>query len=273
MPSLKDVPLRGDRDIVPCPTCGYPVRIVRREGGYADHYKHIRDDNLDKQLPSQDAETATKLHKLRSGKKTVALVGLSPSSCSLAPFEDDEVEIWCLNEAHDFPWLLRATRWFQLHPRESFMREVAVRNVRGHYDWLKDEHGFLIYMQFQHEDVPDSVEYPLLDMLDEFFGKTRKGDEKVKYFTSTFAYMVALAISEGFERIEVYGFEMTNEEEWSAQKSCAEFWLGVIIGRKLELLLPEDSRLLWGPLYGYEGQGPKNLSVADMDIREHVGGN
>lgn len=260
MAKLRDVPLRGDKNICPCPTCGYPVRIVRRDGGYADHYEHVHDEDLERQLPPQDAETATKLHNLRKGKKTVALVGMSPSSCSLAPFEDEDVEIWGLNEMHDWPWMLRATRWFQIHPRKSFMRELAVRNVRGHFEWLQKDHGIPIYMQFQHEDIPDSVEYPLLDMLDEFFGKIRKGDEKVKYFTATFAYMVAIALSkkEKFERIEIYGFEMANEEDFSAQKSCAEFWLGVITGRGLEMYLPPQSQLLWGDLYGYEGQGPRN---------------
>lgn len=258
MTVLTNVPLRGEKDIQPCPTCGFPVRLVRRDGGYADHYEYVDFQHLEKELPPQDPVVAEELRRTREGKRTIALVGMGPTSCSLAPYDDLDVDIWGLNETHTFPWMKRATGWFQLHPRKSFEREVAVREVRGHFDWLKQRNGFPIFMQFQYDDIPNSVEYPLMDMQNEFFSKVCKGNEKVKYFTSTFAYMMALAILD-YERIEIYGFEMAGGDEFVPQRACAEFWLGIATGRDKEIYLHDNSQLLFGPLYGYHGRGSSNL--------------
>ena len=119
MTVLSDVPLRGKKDVMPCPTCGFPVRLVRRDGGYADHYEYIDFQHLEKELSPQDPVVAEELRRLRKGKRTIALVGMGPTSCSLAPFDDLDVDIWGLNEMHAFPWMKRATGWFQLHPRKS----------------------------------------------------------------------------------------------------------------------------------------------------------
>ena len=94
----------GDNDRTNCPTCGMAVRVVRRTyDGEADHYEAlIVGEDVARVLPPQDPETAAKLRELRKGKKSVAIVGLAPTSCSLAPFDEEGVEIWGLNEAHAF---------------------------------------------------------------------------------------------------------------------------------------------------------------------------
>jgi hypothetical protein len=259
-----DVPLKLGGDVTRCPTCGYPVRIVYRDGKHADHYEPIIGHQAQKLVPL-DEETAATLRKLRKGKKTVALVGMAPTSCSLAPYNESGVEVWSLNEAHAFEWLQSWDRWFQLHPESDFTRDLDDHRkfergyVKGHYDWLQQEHDKPIYMLYSYDKVPDCQEYPLDKMIAEFFGKVRKGDEKIKYFTSTFAFMAAMAISEGFERIEIYGFEMAGGDEYVPQKACAEFWIGLAIGRGIEIYLPDKSQLLWGPLYGYQGHGAANI--------------
>lgn len=245
----QDVPYAGKR----CPTCGMAVRIIRREDGSADHYEHLQPVEIDEFLLPQDPTTAERLRQLRAGKKTVALVGMASTSCSFAPFNDDGVEIWCLNEMHEFPWMLKWDRWFQIHSSKYFKRDIAKRGVEGHYDWLQKKHDRPIYMQFRHDEIPDSVEYPLIDITEEFFSIMWKGEFKFKYLTSTFALEMALAIYKGFARIEIYGFDMSPDEEWENQKSCAEFWLGVANGRGIEIYLPPNNQLLEGKLYGYQG--------------------
>ena len=154
-----------------------------------------------------------------------------------------------LNEQHVYPWMKRWDRWFQIHERKYFTREVVVE----HYPWLQEKHGKPIYMQHMYEDVPDSVEYPLGQIIDRFFGKARKGDKKFKYFTSTMPYMIALALNEGVDRIEIYGMEMSGPTEYVEQKPCGEFWLGVLMGMGVELYLPPNNQMLTGKLYGYQG--------------------
>src|SRR3990167_664695 len=192
----------GDNDRTNCPTCGMAVRVVRRTyDGCADHYEALfGGEDVAKVLPPQDPETAAKLLELRKGKKTVAIVGMAPTSCSLAPFDDLECEIWALNESHAFPWMKRATRWFQIHANESWKRYIAKRDVRGHFDWLKQNPlDIPIYLQYWSELVPKSIGYPLREVVDEVFPNFRRGEAKVKYFTSTLAYMMGIAVLEKFE--------------------------------------------------------------------------
>jgi hypothetical protein len=202
-------------------------------------------------LEPETKEVADKLRAERKGKKTLAIVGMAPTSCSLAPFDDLDVDLWGLNEMHAFAWFKRATAWFQMHSRDIFTLPLAKRKVAGHYDWLKTKHSFPIYMLSTFGDVPDSVEYPLLQMCEEFLDGITKGGEHFMYFTSTFAYEMALALHLGYERIEIYGFEMFGIDEYITQKPCAEFWIGLARGRGVEIYLPPRNQMLRAPLYGY----------------------
>ena len=240
-----------------CPTCGMAVRVVRRIDGYADHYEAmVVGEDIARTLPGQDPKTAEKLRQTRKGKKTVAFVGLAPTSCSLAPFEEPDVEVWCLNEMHAFPWMKRATRWFQIHDSDSWKRYIAKRDVRGHYDWLKrNPLDIPIYMQYQTDLVPRSVGYPLHEVVGKVFKNFWRGDMHVKYFTSTFAYMMGIAVLEGFERVEIYGFEMADDIEYVKQKACAEFWIGYAMGQGIEVYTPPNCQILFSALYGGNEQG------------------
>jgi len=240
-----------------CPTCGMAVRIVRRVDGSADHYEAmIGDTELHYNLKPQDPVTAERLRQLRAGKKTVAVVGMAETSCSLAPFDDEDVEIWGLNEAHAFPWMKRANRWFQIHNSESWKRYMAKREILGHFNWLKkNPWNIPIYMQFAQEIIPNSVSYPLHDVVDKVFKNFRRGEDKVKYFTSTFAYMMGVAVLEDFKRIEIYGFEMGDDVEYVKQKACAEFWIGYAVAKDIEVYTPPGNQILWSGLYGGNEQG------------------
>lgn len=259
MANLGNVPIRGDRELKSCPTCGFPVRIIRDGSGRAKRYEAIIDMTMETALAPQDPIVAAKLRLNRKGKKTVALVGMSPSSCSLAPFDDPDVEIWTLNETHAMPWMKRIDRCFQIHPRKSFEREVAVREVRGHFEWLKQVHNFPIYMQYKYPDIPDSIEYPL-QKARALINNLWVGDNNIAYFTATFPYMMAMAIMEEVERIEIYGFDMAEESLYGAQKECALLWIGMALGKGIEIYLPPNSQLILSQiLYGYKGMGPRNL--------------
>ena len=246
---------KGDR--ASCPTCGMAVRIVRRVDGYADHYEAlVTGEELSEALESQDLVTAQRLRDLRKGKKTVAITGMAATSCSLAPFDDEDVELWGLNEGHAFKWMKRATRWFQIHGSDSWKRYIAKREVRGHFNWLKKNTWEIpIYMQHQQEIIPNSVSYPLHDVVGKVFPNFRRGEDTVKYFTSTFAYMMGIAVLEDFERIEIYGFEMADDVEYVKQKACAEFWLGYAMGKGIEIYTPPGKQIMWSALYGGNEQG------------------
>jgi hypothetical protein len=260
MEPLKKVPLARDKGmgITKCPVCGHPVRRLYRDGKHLDSYKPavMQSGWQAEELEPVDKETARKLKKLRKGKKTVAFVGMAVSSCALAPFEDPDVEIWALNEMHNWKWLKRADRWFQIHATQLWQRDLAKRNVYGHREWLKSNPlDIPIYMQYWNEEVPRSIAYPLREVCAKVFKNVRRGDDKLKYFTSTFAYMMGIALLEEFDRVELYGFEMAANDEYIEQKGCAEFWIGLAMGLGVEIYLPPNCLLLFSNLYGGDEQG------------------
>ena len=191
----------------------------------------------------------------------VAIVGFAGTSRHLAPYDDDEFEIWGLNEAHRADknqklWMRRITRWFQLHQRWDFTKKNNIAYVE-HFEWLQKEHPFPIYMVEHHDDVPSSIKFPLDEICDEFLSNSVRGilDKKEvmnKYFTSSFAYMCSMALYLGFKEIAVFGFEMGTDTEYRYQKGSTEYWLGIAAGRDVKTFIPTECKLLAGALYGVE---------------------
>ena len=257
------VPLIGapssDNPVTTCPVCGMGVRFVVDSDGNPRHYEAIATgEEWNGILAEEDPFVAEQLRRERKGKKTVAVVGMATTSCSLAPYSEpsEDVEIWSLNEAHAFDWMKRADRWFQIHDHASWHRYVAKRDVRGHLDWLKENPWDIpIYMQYENEEVSRSVRYPLHKVTDLAFANFRRGTDKVKYFTSTLAYMLGVCALEGVQRVEIYGFELADELEYVQQKACAEWWIGFLMGRGVEIYTPKNCQILYSKLYGGSEQG------------------
>ena len=104
---------------------------------------------------------------------------------------------------------------------------------------------------------PFQQKYPLDDVIKDCLSGlveiNENREETVrKYFTSTFAYMMGLAIHEKFDVIELYGIDMENNTEYGYQRPCGEFWIGLALGRGIKVTLPEPCLLCQAPLYGYE---------------------
>lgn len=118
----------------------------------------------------------------------------------------------------------------------------------NHWTWLQTRHGKPIYMQERDPRVPDSVEYPLQEAKD-LCG--------VQMFTTTFAYMAALALLQGYEEIRIFGVELS-ASEYEYQANGYLFWFGFLRGRLGaanvdSAVLHLDKNIFNAPLYGYEG--------------------
>ena len=101
-------------------------------------------------------------------RNKVAIVGFAPSCFDVRTHYDDETwEIWGINQLYlQMPGLPeKATRWFQIHHRESY--DHAVRDHK-HHDWLAAQKMFPIYMQKQEPDIPMSIPYPDKQIMDHF---------------------------------------------------------------------------------------------------------
>lgn len=180
----------------------------------------------------------------RTGKNTVAIVGFSKSTRHLVPYEDKDTEIWGINDAYKVEdFMLRWDRWFELHPLTYLANQDNTPRDAEHISWLEEKHDFPIYMQKKFRNAPSSIKFPL-DEVCKNIGK--------KYITSSFGFMFGLAMLEGFERIELYGFDMKTFTEYADQRPNTEYLIGLAEGRGTDVFIPMGSSLCKGKIYGYE---------------------
>lgn len=174
--------------------------------------------------------------------KKVAIVGFAPTK-TLAPYNDPEFEIWGLNDL--FEHIPKWDRWFEIHNRKDFQLDTSPTRAEATVNYIEKlkKLDCPIYMVQKYPDIPQSVEYPLQAMIDEFGG----------YFTNSISYMIALAIHERFEEIHVYGVDMAVGTEYNEQRPSCEYFLGIAVGRGIKIHIPLESDLLKTRfLYGFE---------------------
>ena len=181
----------------------------------------------------------TKVQSVPVKAKKVAIVGFTPSR-SEAPYPNPDYEIWALNDL--FEAIPRCDRLFQIHSRASLDTYTTRGEKASYIERLRDI-KVPIYMVEKHEDIPNSVAYPIDKMVAEFG----------PYFTNTISYMLALAIWEGFREIHVYGVDMAVGSEYAHQRPSCEYFLGIAKGRGIKLHIPYQSDLLKARfLYGFQ---------------------
>lgn len=187
------------------------------------------------------------------GRRTkVCIMGFAPS-WQLAPFGNDEFEIWALNELYLFlPNIpLERLRWFDIHSRpviEAQTQSLHRTPVSDHLQKLQAMQCRL-YMQKHYEDIPASIEYPLAEVTAMF---VQAGHQNA-YFNNSISYMLALAIYEGFEEIHLYGVDMAHDSEYFNQRPSVEFFCGFARGKGITLYTPPECDLMQtAHIYGYE---------------------
>lgn len=186
--------------------------------------------------------------------RKVALIGGEPSTVRHAPWDDPSWEIWAHTSVNRY--CKRVDRWFELHPPHVFKAEtVPGGSKHGRQDWW----GWLknlrepVYMQERYPEVPSSVRYPVERVLTEY----------PRYLSSTVAWMIALALTEGVDVIGLWGIHFQSGSEYQEQRAGCEFWIGMAMGRGVHVKIPEACPLLKEPkdLYGYESHTPEKYAA------------
>ena len=181
----------------------------------------------------------------------VAIVGTAPSSRLLAPFADPHWQIWGVGPGNLQPEskIPRCDVWFELHPFAAIAREPSYTHYLGELAKIPK-----VYLQKQQPSLPNSVEYPLQRMLDRY---------GPYFFTSSFSYMIALAIEEltntdaPEKRLGFYGVDCSATEEYGLQRPGAHFFFMKAREAGIDVVLPPESDLLQPPgLYGYVENDP-----------------
>ena len=114
--------------------------------------------------------------------------------------------------------------------------------------WLQNNHRVPVYMRELYPNIPMAKRYPF----EEVFNMTKHVCQKerpLRYFTSSIAWAIALAILQNRPKIDVYGVELF-EDEYIKQKDCFAFWLGFAGGRNIELNINCADSIFDMPMYG-----------------------
>ena len=187
--------------------------------------------------------------------RKVGFLGSHTNSLSDAPWGDPSWELWGHASARIY-YSRALDRYFDLHRPECWR---ARGKKEGYVNWLK-RNTVPIYMPEVYPDVPASIRYPKGRILTEFsYAHSRK------YFTNHLAWMAALAITEGVTHVGLWGINYGTETEYAKQRGCAEYWLGQLDARGIQVILPEQCTLLNVPasLYGYASHDEKGMLLPE----------
>lgn len=192
----------------------------------------------------------------------VALIGTAPSSRMMAPFNDPSWTIWACSPGNQGV-LPRVDAWFEIHGTNLLWPE------NKHYGepyiaWLKQQ-TFPVYMQDQVL-VPNATALPKEELVKEF---------GPYFFTSSFAWMMALAMKQGAKEIALFGIDMASKDEYILQRPGAYYFFIEGARRGIKMWAPYESDIMQPPgLYGYTdvGQFGRKILARKTEINERLMG-
>lgn len=266
----------------PSNTPGAPNAALK-ENAPAEQIMYERDHKCAAHLTVLDREQAL-VDDGPDPRRKIAVCGFASSSRDMIPVNDPTWEIWGMNQLYRH--IPRADRWFDIH--WNWDKEVVPGT--DYPVWLRSC-GIPLYMVEPQKDLPTSMRYPLKRMVE------LGGD----YFTSTVAFMGALAVDVvdgrvaarlrkeidlaarlpqtydpmrwverqkqlyGEYTIGLFGIDLVVEEEYFHQRPCAEFWVGLAVGRYINLFIPAPSALCKQSYrYGYEPEAQSVVKVSEI---------
>lgn len=122
------------------------------------------------------------------------------------------------------------SRHFEMHDIRLLSGEHSNRKP-GYFDRLKECEK--LYMQDEYQEVPNAIRYPF-DEVEKTTGR---------YWNSSIAYALALAIHDGAEQIGIYGVDMKGDDEYGYQKPNMEYLIGLARGKGIKVHIPASSPL------------------------------
>lgn len=174
----------------------------------------------------------------------IALVGTAPSSRMLAPFNDPSWTIWACSPGN-MNVLPKVDAWFELHGNLHWPENQSYG--LPYIEWLR-RLTIPVYMQNHEYQVPNTQIFPMEQMVNEF------GPE---FFTSSFAWMMALAISKGAKEIALFGIDMASRDEYILQRPGFFYFRRMAEMRGIKVWAPNESDIMQhAPLYGYSDVTP-----------------
>jgi hypothetical protein len=194
--------------------------------------------------------------------RKIAFVGTARSA-DQAPFDDETWEIWGVSQRGKY--VTRATRWFELHRLDGEDADWAGK-------WRECVRGFIadtpLYMFYPEPGLAtNQVTYPV-DHITGRFG--------TYFMTSTFAWMLALAIDElrpldgeaTDGEIAIFGVDMEYGTEYAQQRAGLRHFLALAAFAGIEVKLLAATGLSYEPVPYPFWQDDPLLNKLDLRTRE-----
>ena len=195
------------------------------------------------------------------GPLKVALIGTAPSSRDLAPYSDPSWKIWACSPGNQNS-CPRVDLWFELHSNLLWKEHEAYG--KPYLEWLNKQ-PFPIYMQ-NNSLVPRAMIFPWFEMVQEF-GRD--------FFTSSFSWMMALAIVQGAQEISLYGIDMASRDEYIRQRPGFYYFKRRAEERGIKVTAPHESDIMQPPaLYAYQDSTPqgRKLMARRKEVADRAAG-
>lgn len=162
----------------------------------------------------------------------IAIAGTAPGSAGDVPWEDKQWEIWGL-AWRAYP---RVDLLFEIHPPKTW----GPSHGDGYRESLKRSQ-IPIYFREKHPDIPKGARYPIEDVRADLCPED--GGADADFFTSSLAFMMALAIVQKPEEIALYGCDLLTGGEYEYQRPAMEYLVGLARGRGIKVFIPKRSAL------------------------------
>ncbi len=173
--------------------------------------------------------------KKKEAPRKIAIIGTAPSSIELAPYDDLDWEIWGCSPGTVH--MKRIDTFFELH-------RFVSGGVSFPLDYIKYLAAFdgTVWMTVERDEIPNSKEFPWQELV---------GIYGPYFFTSSIAWMMAMAIEMRPSEISLYGIDMGATTEYFDQKLGCQYFATLAKARGIDVYVPPESDLLRpNPLYG-----------------------
>ena len=166
----------------------------------------------------------------------ICILGKAPSWIE-APFNDENIEIWTLND-YMYKVVPRFDRYFDVHLPTYSQVEVG---DNAYFDFLVNNQD-KVYIGGKYDRLPNAniIDHKML---------IEKYD---KYFTSSIAWMMAEALEcDNVTDIYLCGVDLLQKDEYQVQRPCVEYFIGIARGKGINVHVQPTSTLLKSEkLYG-----------------------
>jgi hypothetical protein len=167
------------------------------------------------------------------GSRKVAIIGTHGTTLAGCPWDDPTWEFWGHASGAMVMPKGRISLYMDVHPEHCFAK-TRKNGFKDYYAWLQHQ-PTPILMQKHYPEIPQSIEYPLAEMKSAYPGLL---------FGSQVAYFIAYALARGVTHIGLYGVEYAHNSEYRFQRGNAQMWIGIAIGRGVQVQVSPKSTLL-----------------------------